>query len=416
MKILHLSTSDLDGGAARAAFRLHQGLRGLKVDSHMLVRSHSSAGDGVTAKKDLWTRLGPTVDGIVLKRYKNRNPGLFSPQWFPDNIPSDVTRINPDILHLHWVCNGYLKIETLPLLKKPLVWTLHDMWVFTGGCHYNKTCNRYKISCGKCPQLNSQREKDLSHHVLLRKQKAWKGLNLTIVAPSRWFADCAQGSSLLQNVPINIIPHGLDLTKYQPVPSAFARKLLNLPLYKKLVLFGAAPGSTKDPRKGLQLLFEALQDLGSTHWKDQIELAIFGLSKPDVSLNLPFPIHYLGAFKDDLSLSIVYSSADVMVVPSLQEAFGQTASESLACGTPVVAFNSSGLKDIVTHQQNGYLAQPFEASDLAQGIVWTIENDQRHENLRIHARDEAIQKFSLELQAKRHISLYQEIMKRTESS
>lgn len=409
MKIVHLSTSDLDGGAARAAYRLHQGLNQLGTTSQMLVRAKDSIDDQVIADSSWQTRLGPVMNGLPLKRYKKRDRSLFSPQWFPDAIAPRIQNLNPDIVHLHWICNGFLQIETLSRLQKPLAWTLHDMWPFTGGCHYNKDCLKFQENCGNCPQLNSQQEQDLSRRIWLRKMKTWKHLNLTAIAPSHWFAECVRSSSLFQNRRVEVIPHGLDLTKYQPVPKTVARDILKLPHDKQLVLFGASSGTMNDPRKGFQFLVPALKDLAATDWQGKIELVIFGASQPSTPLDLGFSVHYLGRFYDDIALAIAYSAADVMIVPSMQESFGQTASEALACGTPVVAFDATGLKDVVDHEADGYLAQPFEYQDLAQGIAWVLENENRHQKLSDRAREKAVQEFSLELQAKRHLALYEDI-------
>lgn len=408
MKILHLSTSDVEGGAARAAYRIHQGLKAKSVHSQMLVRAKSSIDRTVIPQEDLLTKLGPRSNNLPLKLYPQRERKMFSPQWFPDMIAPQVKQLNPDLILLHWICNGYVKIETLAKFHKPLVWTLHDMWPLTGGCHSSGDCDRYKLSCGSCPQLNNQTNWDLSHWVWQRKVKAWQDLNLTIVSPSHWLADCAKSSSIFQNFSIEVIPHGLDLTKYKPIEQKLARTLLNLPQDKQLISFGS--GSTKDPNKGFHFLQEALEKLRQSEWKERIELVVFGSSPPDNPKSLGFKTHYLERFHDDLSLAIVFSAADVLVVPSKQEAFGQTASESLACGTPVVAFATTGLKDIIDSHHNGYLAKPFESEDLARGIAWVLGNDERHQKLRSNARVKAVREFSLELQAHRYLSLISNIL------
>ncbi|NEU81267.1 glycosyltransferase family 4 protein [Nostoc sp. UIC 10630] len=413
MKVLHLNTHDIGGGAARAAYRLHTGLQDIGLQSQMLVQEKSSNDKTVIAPKiRLFQGIAKaklTFESLPLKLYTQKKNTPFFIQWLPDRVISKVAQINPDIINLHWISGAFMQIETFSKLKRPLVWTLHDMWGFTGGCHVIGECDRYKVSCGACPQLNSMNEWDLSRWVWRRKVKAWKNINLTLVSPSSWLAECARSSSLFQNLRIEVIPHGLDTQKYRPINQYFAREILKLPQDKKLILFGAIE-ATSDRNKGFHLLQPALQKLSKAGWKDNFEVVIFGASQPENPPDLGFKTYYLGHLYDDLSLVTVYSAADVMLVPSLQESFGQTASESLACGTPVVAFNSTGLKDIVDHQQNGYLANPYEVDDFAKGIAWILENEQRLEKLSFYARKKAEQEFTIELQARRYSALFEEIL------
>ncbi|WP_026735606.1 glycosyltransferase family 4 protein [Fischerella sp. PCC 9605] len=412
MKVLHISTSDTNGGAARATYRLHKGLRKIGVNSQMLVQEKSSDDKTVFAPEIRLfqgiARAKLTFEALPLKLYPQRAQTTFSLQWLPDTIVSKVTQIAPDIINLHWISGGFMQIETITKLQRPLVWTLHDMWAFTGGCHCNGDCDRYQASCGGCPMLGSQKDRDLSRWIWQRKAKAWKNLNLTIVSPSSWLAKCASSSSLFQNLRIEVIPNGLDTQKYRPINQRIAREILNLPQDKHLILFGAIQ-ATSDKRKGFHLLQAALKELSKAEWKDRLEIVIFGASQPEKPPDLAFNTHYLGHLYDDITLATAYSAADVMVVPSFQEAFGQTASESLACGTPVVAFNATGLKDIVDHQYNGYLAKPYEVDDLAKGIAWVIENQERHQKLSHHAREQAQQKFLIDTIARRYFNLFEDL-------
>lgn len=414
MKVLHLNTSD-SGGAGRAAYRLHQGLQSLGVESQMLVQvSHGddkaifspySTLGKLIAKLKLTERL----DSLPLKLYRHRQQTDFSPELIPDVLVAKLSQHNPDVINLHWTCHGFLQIETLPKFKRPLVWTLHDMWAFTGGCNYSQECDRYTNSCGACPILHSHQNWDLSRLIWQRKAKAWKNLNLTIVTPSLWLAHCAGSSSLFNDVRIEVIPNGLDTEKYKPVPRQLARNILNLPQDKHLVLFGAMyPNS--DRRKGFHLLQPALQHLSKSGWQDKIELVVFGASEPKEPTNLGFKSHYLGKLSDDISLALIYAACDVFVAPSLQDNLPNTIMEAIACGTPCVAFNIGGMPDMIEHHSNGYLAQPYQIDDLAQGIAWVIEDRERHYKLGDRARQKAEQEYTLEIQAHRYSSLYSTIL------
>jgi glycosyltransferase involved in cell wall biosynthesis len=411
MKVLHLSTFDLAGGAARAAYRIHQGLLGIDIDSQLVVQ-HKQSNDRTvtTAESKLLAKLRSIGDGYPLTSYRHRQQ-LFSPQWFPDDLVKSIDRFAPDILNLNWVCNGFVPVEALAKFKQPLVWTLQDMWAFTGGCHYTLGCDLYTLSCGNCPQLQSDREADLSRSVWQRKAKAWKNLNLTVVTPSQWMAKCVEASSLFQNVRLEVIPFGLDTNVFKPTDARGARELLNLPQDKQLILFGAID-ATGDTRKGFHLLQIALKQLREAGWGDRLELVVFGSSKPDRPIDLGFPIHYLGKLQDDLSLRIAYAAADVMIAPSIEEAFGQTASESLACGTPVVVFANTGLADIVDPHQNGYIAEYGNTQDLARGIAWVLEDAERHPRLRSAARAKAEREYAMDVQAHRYQSLFHKILDR----
>ncbi len=423
MKVLNISSFDLSGGAARAAYRVHDGLNNIGVDSQMLVRIKSSDDNKVistsrTLLGKVVGRLKAELDFLPLKQYIQHNVpkrNTYSLQWVPDWIAPQVAQINPDIINLHWVCDGYLKVETLEKFHKPIVWTLMDMWPFTGGCHYSEGCLRYLDTCGTCPQLHSHKEADLSRQIWQRKVKAWKNLNLTIVTPSSWLANCARSSSLFKNHRVEVIPFALNTQTYKPVDKKVARAILNLPPDKHLVLFGAI-NATQDQRKGFHLLQAALKTLSQSEWSDKIYLNIFGSSQPEKPVDLGFETIYQGKLNQDILLALVYSAADLMVVPSIEEAFGQTASESLACGTPVVAFSGTGVADIVDHQQNGYLAKPYEIEDLARGIAWVLEDKDRHQELCIQARLKAEREYSLEIQAQRYLSLFTDILAGQEAS
>jgi glycosyltransferase involved in cell wall biosynthesis len=412
MNVTLLSIADGKWGGARAAYRLHQGLQANQVNSQMLVQSKFSADPTVIGPRQqmgrLTTKLRSSLDGLPFLRYPHRSAPDFSCQWLPDNLASQIARHKPDILNLHWACAGYLQVETLARLPYPMVWTLHDMWAFTGGCHYNQDCERYTLNCGACPQLGSADPQDLSHWVWQRKQQAWATLNLTLVTPSQWLADCARRSGLFHNRRIEVIPNGIDLSQYQPHSKNQVRQQLNLPTEQKLILFGAMKAG-QDERKGFHLLQPALKALSQSGWADQAALVIFGAKAPAHPPDFGFPTYYLGNLNSETALAQAYAAADVFVAPSRQDNLPNTVLEALACGTPSVAFAIGGMPDLIAHQHQGYLAQPFDTQDLAQGIAWVLTDPDRHQKLTLAARQKVEQTFGLNCQAQAYQSLFAEL-------
>ena len=411
MKVLHLSTSDINGGAARGAYWTHTALKRAGIDSHMLVAekySHDATvtgPNGITGGQKILNGIRQTVEYWPLKRYPSKASGLFSPAIYPNPIIKKIHQINPDIINLHWVGLGLLRPEQLKAFTQPIVWTLRDMWSFTGGCCYTAGCTRYQQQCGSCPMLGSDQENDLSRKVWQRKYRAWQNLNLTLVPISQWLADCASKSSLLNQYPAQVIPNALDTNIFRPIDKKAARDILQLPQHEKLILFGALSATT-DKRKGFNHLAAALKYLKT----DSVSLraVIFGADKTSMELAIPYTA--LGRLNDDITLALAYSAADVMVVPSTQEAFGKTAIEAMACGTPVVCFDTTGLRDIVTHYNSGYRAECFTSSDLANGILWTIENSERNTMLSQNARKRIEKFFSFSTQANSYVELYKKLL------
>lgn len=408
-----ISTFDIEGGAARAAFRLHKGLQKIGIHSTMLVQQKSSDEPSVICPPSKWKKgvalARPVLDDLPLTLYPKRENIIFSPAMLPDRLSAKIAAFNPNIVHLHWVARGFMRIEGIKRFNRPILWTFHDMWPFTGGCHYDNDCGRYKFGCGICPQLKSNRQHDLSHRVWERKKEAWHDIDLTIVAPSKWLAKCARESSLFQDHRIEVIPYGLESERFKPIDRRAGREFLSLPQDKKLILFGAMDASS-DRRKGFQFLKPALERLAEGGLK--AELIIFGATEPKNPPGFGFKAHYMGRLHDDISLALLYGVADVFVAPSIQDNLPNTVMESLACGTPVVASNVGGIPDMVEHEVNGYLAKAFDTCDLAQGIQWVLEDPERSERLGKAAREKAVREYSLEIQARRYLNLYEETLGR----
>ena len=403
-----INSHDLKGGAARAAYRLHRGLLDNGVESNILVATKSSDDANVIGPASklakLYEMLKIEIEPWALKNLRGGATRYFSPAWFRHTRLNKTLAItDPDIVHLHWPCASMLTVAQLSCISQPMVWTLHDMWPFTGGCHYSEGCDNYKVECGKCPQLNRNGNHDLSRSIWEKKSTVYKDLDLRIVAPSQWMASCARESSLLKGKNIEVIPNGIDLKVFKPVDQRMAREILGLPKEKKLILFGAM-NATSDSRKGYQFLLEGLQ---SMEGMVDVELVVFGASEPKTPPELNLPIRYVGQIYDEVSLAVLYSSVDVMVVPSTQDNLPNTVVEALACGTPCVGFRIGGLVDLIEHKKSGYLADSFDVFDLVEGIRWCIE--QNDGSLSREARLKAERDYDINQTAMKYAALYNKL-------
>lgn len=412
MKVLHLNTSDIGGGATRAAYRLHKGLCNAGVDSQMYVKKKVSDDWTILASENKLSKITslvkPYLDMLHLKRYPSRTGSLFSPASIKDNLASVIEKINPDIVHLHWVGPGFIKIETLGVIKKPIVWTMHDLWAFTGGCHYPENCKKYLDRCGACHVLGSSRENDLSRKIWQRKNKSWSNKEFTVVCPSNWLAKCAKNSSLFGGKSVCVIPNGINLQLFKPIDKTISRNILGLPDEKKLILFGAM-NSTSDHRKGYHLLLESLKGLSKIENKENIELVVFGASEPKNIPDYGIKVRYVGKLHDEYTMSLLYSSVDVFVAPSLQDNLPNTVIEAMACGVPCVAFDIGGMPDMIEHKRTGYLARPYEVEDFKKGILWVVDNNERRRELSSACRHKVEACFSDISAAQRYSVLYDEL-------
>ena len=414
IKQLILSTYDKEGGASRSTYRIFEALREVLDESKMLVQFKSSMDPSViapdTSFQKIIGKIRTRLDLLPLRKYKNFSGTPWSIGWFPHNISKKIKKINPDIVNLNWVGRGFLPISELPKIKYPVIWTLHDMWAFTGGCHYAFDCEEYKKSCGHCPQLGSGRENDLSRSIWKKKKNAWKNLNMAIVSPSRWLADCAKKSSLFKDLKVEIIPYTIDTKVFKPIDKNIAKGILNIPEEKKVILFGGLSVTT-DKRKGIQHLIPAVRILEDYEIYKFAELLIFGADRPKEDIETKFKTNYLGFINDDITLSIIYSAADVFVMPSIQDNLPNTVLESLSCGTPVVSFDIGGNPDMIEHKINGYLAKPFESTDLAEGIKYVLSSDEKIINsLNTIARQKVENEYSAERISKMYLNLFEELL------
>lgn len=413
MNIVIISATDIIGGAARAANRLHHSLQIESVDSSMLVSVKATNYENVHVTKQSRSLryLNKLKNRLESRRWAgfSSNDAFHSTANFSSGMLESLQVIPHDLVNLHWLDSYTLTIEEIGRIKKPVIWTLHDMWAFCGAEHYTSDDSdaRFRVGYQKCNRSQDETGPDLNRWVWERKLKSWHK-PMTIVCPSRWLAECAKDSLLFRGWPVYCIPNPLDVQRWRPLNKEYSRELLGLSREGQIVLFGA-DGGEADLRKGGDLLRQALVDLYKNGVRN-IHLVIFGESTPKIPVLFPFPVTYLGRLQDDISLVAAYSAADVMIVPSRQENLPQTAIEANSCGIPVVAFDIGGLPDIIEHKVTGYLARPYEIDDLANGIAWVLQNEPRRRVLGATARESAVFKYANPVIAKAYKELYQQVI------
>jgi glycosyltransferase involved in cell wall biosynthesis len=414
MKIIHVSTSDSVGGAAKAAYRVHRALVDSGIDSRMWVLDRNSDDDRVgNVKLTLAVRLKTKFQNRLMARnlsdWHTDNPILHSFGKISAGLVGDLNASNADIVNLHWI-SGILSIKDIGRLSKPIVWRLADMWAFCGAEHYemDTPTARFKNGYLQDNRPVGERGPDINRLVWNEKRRSWVKQFFTIVCTTNWLAKCARESELFSNMPIHVIPNPLEVNEmWKPIDKQVARIALNLPLDRKIILMGAH--CVTNPIKGIDLLIEAVKRIASQNGGD-FYLVFFGQGKPKEEIHCPCAMHWLGEVRDDRLLTLAYSAADVMVVPSRQEAFGQAASEAQACGTPVVAFDNSGPADIVIHRETGWLAKAFDTEDLAKGIMWVLSDEDRWVKLSQLAREKAVERFSPGVIAEQYGQVYEEVL------
>lgn len=375
MKVIHVNSTAHDGGAARAAHRIHLGQRKIGIDSRMAVIHKKLDDPSVVAPLGFTGRmravLGGRAEAKILSRQRTANTVFHSLGLFGSGLARWLNAGDADLVNLHWVAAATLSIGEIAAIRKPIVWTMHDMWPFSGAEHYEDLGGAKRANHGYAAATRAagDRGPDLDAWTFRRKRRAWAGATFHLASPSRWLAERAGESTLFARMPRRVISNGIDLALYKPLDRREARRALNLPEDKRLVLFGAM-SSTTDRRKGFHLLAPALRALAADpSCAGRTELMVFGARAPAQPVDLGLPVHYLGQFGDDLSMALIYSAADLFVAPSLQDNLPNTLVEALSCGTPCVAFDIGGMPDLVCDESCGALAPAGDIAALAAAIA-----------------------------------------------
>lgn len=416
MKVVNISVANAGGGAHQAAARLHRGLHEIGLESEMLV-VRKSGHDATVRTFAPPPGIQHRIQRLARRVWLGREARKFRPSAGSEIFSTDrsiyggrlAQQIGTvDIINLHWVANLFDYHAFFRRLSPdiPIVWTLHDMNPFTGGCHYDAGCGRFASRCGSCPQFDSSSGSDLTRIVWTRKSSAFAQLaerRLALVCPSQWLANECRRSSLLGNRPLSVIPNGLDTDTFKPIDRHAARADLGIPQDAWVILFVAQ--SLTNRRKGFQILLDTLGRLaGIPH----VHLLTVGKGRPQLPTDIPTIM--LSATLSERHLASIYSAANVFVIPSLQDNLPNTVLESMACGTPVVAFHIGGIPDMVRPGETGCLAPPGDSTSLAEAIMRLAEDESLRRSLGANCRIVAENEYSLNRQAVRYRELYQSLI------
>lgn len=412
MKVAYVNYSDISGGAARGAYRLHRGLIEAGIDSRCFVRNRILNDPTVVESGGEFSKslghIGHFVSQRILGLQKSEYPGLRNLNIFGSAIAKDVISYAPDILQLHWIGYDTISISQLKRFKMPIVWRLADMWAFTGTEHYvpDDFHARFRSGYGADNRPGLSRGIDIDRYIWAYKRSQWRGLPITFVTGSKWLADCLADSCLFSKNRIEVIPSGIDLSIFRPTSKSTSRNIFGIKEDAKVIMF-SAQNALHDPRKGFQYLYRSLKR-NFKGYKD-ILLVVLGHNGDPPVPNFDFPTVYLGQLWDDHSLALAYSVADVFVAPSVQDNLPFSVMEATACGVPVVAFSLGGLPEMIKHLETGYLAKPYCVDDLSSGISWALGNI-GSEEIAESARGHAERNYSVKSQVDNYCSLYRSLL------
>jgi glycosyltransferase involved in cell wall biosynthesis len=379
MRVLHVAPTAMSN--ISAAWRIRDAQRQIGIDAIAAVQigenlDHVYTFDQNKSLALIKKRFFARLDSLPIRISTKRNHNLpWSSGWAGPNISTFINNLSPDIVNFHWLTNGLLNLKDLKHINCPVVFTMHDVWPITGGCHCNLDCDNWLRGCHECPQLGkSLMGIELASLMRERKIKAYSQIsNLSIVTPSRWLGEMVKKSGCFPDSNIEIIQNCLDLGVFKKGCKKDARQNLGLPLDKIILGFGAV-NATDVPYKGYDLL-KNVMDILYRRGIENLHLVIFG-SNQDGSV-FPFDVSFLGAKDCEEDLSAIYKSCDIFLSPSRQDNFPSTVMEATACATPVVAFNVGGVSDLIKHKVSGYLSDPFDINDFADGIEWIISSTER---------------------------------------
>ena len=414
MNILQINTAADTGGAGVAMSRLHRALTDQGHRSQIVARLRKTLQPDVLTISEAVGAGNSAVHRLLNNVRMQLDAWFVLPQLYgsTERLLHSTPFEQADVIQLHNLHSWYFNYELLPQIatRKPVVWTLHDMWAFTGHCAYSYDCNRWQTGCFDCPLLRGDGRRlveprptllDRTAQQWQKKRDLYRNSRLHIVAPSEWMANQARASVLGDALSIRCIPNAIDLAGFSPRDQADARQALGIRKDAKVILFVAAKVSQR--RKGLAYLYEALHTLRDTGDVILVTVGSAGANQPQIE---GFAQVHLGQVVEESRLSLAYSAADLYVLPTMADNQPLTVLESLASGTPVVAFDVGGIPEMIAHLDTGYLARYKDASDLAAGMRTILDDDDLRARMRNRCRETAVKRYDLQEQARRYVELY----------
>ena len=417
MRILIVNTSEKNGGAAVAANRLMEALNSNGEDAKMLVRDKQTDDKRVVTLRRSrlhWWRFLWERWCIFLHLHLSRQH-LF--ELDIANTGTDITTLPEfkaaDIIHLSWINQAMLSLADIKKIVnsgKPVVWTMHDIWPATAICHYARGCKQFHTACHHCPLLpRGGGNNDLSARVWRKKTTILQDKSILFVACSKWLEGQAKQSALLKNQIVTSIPNPIDTRIFCKQDKKQARRAFGLPENKQLILFVSQ--RVTDERKGVNYFIEALQQFVTEHpaMKQNTGVVILGGHSAEVAARLPIPAYALGYVSDAQKIASVYNSADLFVLPSLEDNLPNTIMEAMACGIPCVGYRVGGIPEEIDHLKNGYVAAYKDVNDLARGIYWVL-NEAEYDALSTQAIEKVISCYSQKAVSLRYIEVYNQAL------
>jgi glycosyltransferase involved in cell wall biosynthesis len=409
LRICHISTNQ-GGGAGIAAIRLHDGLLAQGLDSHFICvyprNKHKHVHVAQPLTKSKWkkvlqkARLYHTPAQAEQRKVQQIGGKyeIFSApisDFRPENHP---ILQDADIIHLHWIANFINYPSFFNKVKKPIVWTLHDMNPFMGGFHYNGDLERNSHNKELQYLDNCYRE--------IKRDALAQNRSLRIITPSKWLYQESKHSAITANYLHSHIPYGLDTNLFKRFPKNMGREVFNLHPDKKMILFVSE--NVANIRKGFDLLIAAMEKISNKN--DFIIVAVGEVD--DTAYSLP-NLHTIGSIHDERLLPLLYSTADAFLIPSREDNFPNVVIEALACGTPVIGFPIGGITDAVIDGFNGILCDDVSASALSKAIEKFLDTPS-FDHRKIAA--DCVNKYALHIQAKKYMELYTEVLQNNVTS